>query len=173
MDEESFTIPHLAKLLRRLEERLDEIDRRSESPSAPSPGTEPLWALNGLQEVTHDPAGAVLLTGAVTTPRGGQARWQISAEAQEMFDSDFADRADKLSALAQPVRLQLIQRIMTDASTVNDLLDTGEFGTSGQIYHHLRQLVNAGWVETVGKSKYAVPASRVVPILVILLAVDR
>jgi hypothetical protein len=173
VSEENFTMSQLADRLRRVEERLDELDHRPEPPRALNPGAEPLWALNGLQEVTQDPAGAVLLTGAVTIPRGGQARWQISSEAQELFDSDFADRADKLSALAQPVRLQLLQRIMTDATTVNDLLETGEFGTSGQIYHHLRQLVSAGWVETVGKSKYAVPASRVVPILVILLAVDR
>lgn len=173
MSEEPFSIPQLAERLRRVEERLDDIDNRTGPPPTLDLEAEPLWALNGLQEVTQDPAGAVLLTGAVTTPRGGQAHWQISSDAQEMFDSDFADRADKLSALAQPVRLRLIQRIMTDATTVNDLLETGEFGTSGQIYHHLRQLVSAGWVETVGKSKYEVPASRVVPILVILLAVDR
>lgn len=173
MTEESLSLSELSARLNRIEERLGGTDNFAELIPKADPADEPLWALKGLEAVTKDSVGAVLMTGTVTTPMGMESRWQVAAAARDMFDSDFADRADKLSALAQPVRLQLIQRIMTDANTVNDLLETGEFGTSGQIYHHLRQLVNAGWVTTVGKSRYEVPASRVVPILVILLAVDR
>lgn len=47
------------------------------------------------------------------------------------------------------------------------------FGTSGQLYHHLRQLVAAGWLKSTGRGRYAVPEKRVVPLLVIVLGADR
>lgn len=171
MDDSSPHLQDLATRLARVEQRLDNLQSTTTPPPSPAPDT--LWALQGLQDRAADPAGAVLLTGAVTTPKGMEACWQMQSDARDLFDSDFADRADSLAALAQPVRLRLIQRILTDVSTVNDLLGTGEFGTSGQVYHHLRQLVSAGWLQTTGKSRYEVPASRVVPLLVILLGVDR
>ncbi len=47
------------------------------------------------------------------------------------------------------------------------------FGTSGQLYHHLRQLVAAGWLRTAGRGRYEVPPARVVPLLVVLAACQR
>lgn len=172
MDDDTTYLKELADRLTRVEQRLDNLPPTTSNP-VQSRATDTLWALKGLQDSTQDPAGAVLMTGAVTTPKGAEARWQMQADAGDLFNSDFADRADGIAALAQPVRLRLVQRILTDASTVNDLLDTGEFGTSGQVYHHLRQLVSAGWLQTTGKARYEVPTSRIVPLLVMLLGVDR
>ncbi|AVZ40823.1 MULTISPECIES: helix-turn-helix transcriptional regulator [unclassified Dietzia] len=130
------------------------------------------WALEGLRSRTSDP-GAVMMVGSVRTPKGYEARWQMAEQADDLFASDFADRAESLSALAHPVRLRIVQRILSDADTVQDLVATGEFGTSGQIYHHLRQLSSHGWLRAAGSGRYEVPAARVVPLLTILLGVDR
>lgn len=130
------------------------------------------WALNGLRARVGDP-GAVMMVGSVQTPGGQEARWQMATSTEDLFGSDFAERAESLSALAHPVRMRILQKLMTDAETVHDLAATGDFGTSGQIYHHLRQLTSHGWLRSVGGGKYAVPEARMVPLLTILLGVDR
>ncbi|WP_036474142.1 helix-turn-helix transcriptional regulator [Nesterenkonia sp. AN1] len=170
---------------RELNDRLAEVELRLaalESPTPPQSPTPPpsaadqdevFWALDGLKQRMQDAAGAVLMTGAVTVPKGHHAQWQIQGSVQEMFATDFASRAERLSAVAHPVRLQLIQRLLTDASTVEEIRDAGDFGTTGQVYHHLRQLVAAGWVTALGSGRYEVPPARIVPLLVILLGVDR
>lgn len=162
--------------LRALEERVaaleESVAQPGSTPAAPSEPDDVFWALQGLRNRVSDP-GAVMLTGSVQAPNGVEARWQVGTLTQDFFDSDFADRAESLSALAHPVRLHIIQRLMTDATTVQDLVATEEFGTTGQIYHHLKQLVSAGWLRSTGRGRYEVPVDRVVPLLGILQAVDR
>lgn len=136
------------------------------------PEDDTFWALDGLRSRTSEP-GAVMMVGSVRDPKGTEARWQFTGSADELFASDFAERAESLSALAHPVRLRIVQRLMTDAETVQDLAQTGEFGTSGQIYHHLRQLTSNGWLRPAGSGRYQVPVARVVPLLTILLGVDQ
>lgn len=169
-----------AETLLELSERLHLVEKRLtalESPPAPEPQAvdqgDIFWALEGLKQREQHSAGSVLMTGAVRVPRGHRAQWQMQVAAQEIFETDFASRADSLSALAHPVRLQLLQRLLTDASTVEEIREAGDFGTSGQVYHHLRQLVAAGWVTSLGSSRYEVPPARIVPLLVMLMGADR
>lgn len=162
----------LVKRLEALEQRVAALDA-TPSPNAPeSEDAEVFWALEGLRARVPEP-GAVMMVGSVQTPNGYEARWQMGALADDLFASDFAERAESLSALAHPVRLRIIQRLMTDAKTVQDLAGTGEFGTSGQIYHHLKQLTSHGWLRAAGSGRYEVPVDRVVPLLTTLMGVDR
>lgn len=159
-----------------LERRLAEVEatlsRSGTRPVAPPVDGDALWALAGLLD--RNPEGdVVLLAGSVTAPNGQVAHWQMQATTDEYFSSDFAERADTLAALAHPVRLRILQRLLTDCTSVQDLLAAGEFGTSGQVYHHLRQLVSAGWLRAVGNGRYEVQVARIVPLLGILLGVDR
>jgi hypothetical protein len=57
--------------------------------------------------------------------------------------------------------------------TVAELRAHERLGTTGQLYHHLRQLVSAGWLRTTARGQYAVPGERVVPLLVALAATRR
>ena len=43
-------------------------------------------------------------------------------------------------------------------------------GTTGQLHHHLRALVAAGWLASTGRGSWQVPASRVIPLLVVVIA---
>lgn len=147
-------------------------EQLAQQPAAPDADDDTFWALKGLRARTPDP-GAVMMVGSVRTPHGVDARWQSGTATEELFDSDFADRAEALSALAHPVRLRIIQRLLSDASTVQDLSATDEFGTSGQIYHHLKQLVSTGWLRTARRGRYEVPVDRIIPLLGILQGVDR
>lgn len=54
--------------------------------------------------------------------------------------------------------------------TTAALTDLDVVGTSGQLYHHLRPLLAAGWLRQAARGRYEVPADRVVPLLVVLSA---
>ena len=76
-------------------------------------------------------------------------------------------------ALGHPVRLLLLRQVLSGAGTVAELQERVELGTSGQLYHHLRQLVGARWLQVAARGRYAVPPERVVPLLVVLAAARR
>jgi DNA-binding transcriptional ArsR family regulator len=85
----------------------------------------------------------------------------------------WAELAGVLAALGSPVRLTLLQEIVRGRDTVNALSEVDGLGTSGQIYHHLRQLTAEGWLHSPSRGTFAVPQPRVVALLAILEALQR
>ncbi|MEW2355017.1 winged helix-turn-helix domain-containing protein [Spirillospora sp. NPDC029432] len=167
----------LAERLARLEERVARLEEDPAAPAAgesaaPAPDGETFWALNGLKERAGD-QGAVLFTGSVTLPAGEHYEWQQGHPAADLLDDDWSLAADALSALAHPVRLLLLREILHGARTTAELAAHERLGTTGQLYHHLRQLVAAGWLRTTARGRYTVPGERVVPILTVLAAARR
>jgi DNA-binding transcriptional ArsR family regulator len=161
-----------------LEERVAELERRvteleSTGPAAPPVGEGDFWALDALKErhpVTQDADGAVLFTGAVRVPTGHRYEWQYGLLTETLFENDWADAAESFAALGNPVRLRLLREILGGLRTAAELAALEDVGTTGQIYHHLRQLTGAGWLHTPERGRYEVPAGRVVPLLVVLTA---
>lgn len=113
-------------------------------------------------------SGGVLLTGTVELPTGGRAEWQEAFAVESLLEADWSLCADTLAALGHPIRLVLLREVLRGAQTAADLGAIEELGTTGQLYHHLRQLVGAGWLRTSGRGRYEVPAPRVVPLLVMI-----
>ncbi|ATL28911.1 ArsR/SmtB family transcription factor [Streptomyces formicae] len=161
-----------------LEERVAELERRmaeleSAGPAAPAVGDGDFWALDALKArhpVSDDADGAVLFTGAVRVPTGHRYEWQYGQLTETLFDGDWSETADSFAALGNPVRLRLLREILGGLRTAADLAALEGVGTTGQIYHHLRQLTGAGWLHVAGRGQYEVPAGRVVPLLVVLTA---
>lgn len=159
-----------------LEERVAELERRmaaleSGDRSAPPVGEGDFWALEGLKARLAQgdaPEGGVLFTGAVRLPTGEQYEWQYGVPAGEQLDGDWTEAAESFAALGHPVRLRLLREIVGGRRTAAELAALEEIGTTGQIYHHLRQLTGAGWLHTAGRGRYEVPPGRVVPLLVAL-----
>jgi DNA-binding transcriptional ArsR family regulator len=85
---------------------------------------------------------------------------------------DWAALAGELAALGNPVRLTLLREIVRGRATVSALSEVDGLGTSGQIYHHLRQLTAEGWLHSPGRGTFAVPPRRVVALLAILEALQ-
>ncbi|MGI8575725.1 MAG: ArsR/SmtB family transcription factor [Egibacteraceae bacterium] len=133
---------------------------------------ERFWALRGLQRRITDPGG-VLLTGSVRLPGGERYVWQQGALAKELLQDDWHEFASALDALGHPMRLTLLQQVLDGRATTAELADHDDVGTTGQLHHHLRQLVAAGWLRSRTRGRYHVPAERVIPLLVILEAVRR
>ncbi|MGH4035553.1 ArsR/SmtB family transcription factor [Actinomycetota bacterium Odt1-20B] len=161
-----------------LEERVAELERRvaaleSEDEAAPPVGEGDFWALDALKArhpVSDDADGAVLFTGAVRVPTGHRYEWQYGLLTETVFEGDWSEVAESFAALGNPVRLRLLKEILDGRRTAAELASLEDVGTTGQIYHHLRQLTGAGWLHTPGRGRYEVPAGRVVPLLVVLTA---
>jgi len=171
-------VDELATRVAALEERVAGLSRRLDPTPTPTPAPETpaddaLWALGALKARIDDGAGAVLFTGAVNLPTGEHYEWQSGRTVADLLVEDWSDSAGVLSALAHPVRLLLLHRVLAGVRTAAELADQEELGTSGQLYHHLRQLVSAGWLRTPARGQYAVPGDRVVPLLVILAGTQR
>ncbi|MFE5660445.1 ArsR/SmtB family transcription factor [Streptomyces sp. NPDC056517] len=143
---------------------------------APEVTDSPLWALESLKaQLAADPGdrgedGAVVFTGTVRLPTEERYEWQLGAFTGQLFEEDWADAAESFASLGHPVRLRLLREILGGRRTAAELAELEETGTTGQIYHHLRQLTGAGWLRTVGRGRYEVPGARVVPLLVVLTA---
>ncbi|MDG4860046.1 helix-turn-helix domain-containing protein [Streptomyces sp. T-3] len=161
-----------------LEERVAELERRMAAlegagPTAPVPSEGGLWALEGLKAqlaALKAADGGVLFTGAVRLPTQERYEWQYGSLTEGLLDRDWSEAADSFAALGHPVRLRLLREILGGRRTAAALAELEETGTTGQIYHHLRQLTGAGWLHTTGRGRYEVPAGRVVPLLVMLSA---
>lgn len=175
--------------LRSLEERVRALETPSATPPAEAP-TEPptearppaydeetFWALRGLRARLDDhpdtATGAVMLVGSLTLPTGSPVEWQQAAGTEGLVESDWSARATELAALGHPVRLELLRQLLAGVRTTAELADVEGLGTTGQLHHHLRQLLSAGWVRQVGRGRYEVPAARVVPLLATIVGVER
>ncbi|MEV4420004.1 helix-turn-helix domain-containing protein [Patulibacter sp. NPDC049589] len=114
-----------------------------------------------------------MLVGAVDLPDGRVARWQEGRTTDALLSDDWEDVADVLAALAHPVRLRLLRTLADGARTARELTELDGMGTSGQVYHHLRQLVAAGWLSSRSGGRFEIPPERVVPLLTTVLGGRR
>ncbi|MEV5978968.1 winged helix-turn-helix domain-containing protein [Streptomyces sp. NPDC052114] len=179
-----------------LEERVAELERRmaelegARTAPVPATGEGDFWALEGLKAKYPEdevPDGVVVFTGSVRLPTGQRYEWQYGHTTEQLLagesggadegagegegaGADWGETAESLAALGHPVRLRLLREILGGRRTAADLAALDDVGTTGQIYHHLRQLTGAGWLHTKGRGRYEVPAGRVVPLLVVLSA---
>lgn len=168
-----------------MEDRLAELERRvaaleaaagAEPEAAPANAAgelgEAFFALRALKE-RMPPPGAVLYTGSVTLPDEQQYDWQYGRATTDVLTADWSERAAALAALGHPVRLTLLREILHGRTSVNALSELEGLGTSGQIYHHLRQLTAEGWLHSPARGVFAIPPTRVIALLAILVAVER
>jgi hypothetical protein len=110
---------------------------------------------------------------ALESAASARLRPQAVDDDEAVLEADWAEWAGALAALGNPVRLTLLQQILRGTSTVSGLSTVQGLGTSGQIYHHLRQLTAEGWLHSPSRGVFAVPPSRVVALLAILAALER
>ena len=163
----------LRSIVTALSARVEALEGREFAPaSVPAPsGDDPLWILSGIKQRVGDP-GAVVFAGAVRTA-AGPVEWQVGFPVDRILDEDWASVAASIAALGNPVRLALLQAVIGGATTVAELSAGEGMGTTGQLYHHLNQLVAQGWLVATGRGHYSIPAERVVPLLVVVSAARR
>ncbi len=147
---------------------------RRESPVSALVGEdeERFWALSGLKARAGE-RSVVIFTGRVAREGAPVYEWQQGADVDGLLEMGPDDAASALAALGHPVRLHLLQAVLRGRRGASELGGEEGLGTSGQLYHHLRELQAAGWLRSAGRGHYEVPPARVVPLLTILAAAQR
>ncbi|WP_460775908.1 ArsR family transcriptional regulator [Nocardiopsis nanhaiensis] len=154
-----------------LEARVAELEQHAEeggTASAETAYTQRFFALEALRERALE-GGEVVYAGIAQTG-AGPVEWQYGASVAEMGGQDWSLMAGSLDALGNPVRLSILSAVWSGVDTVAQLKERAEFGTTGQIYHHVNLLASAGWLNTRKRGHYLIPSERVIPLLVILTA---
>ncbi len=181
MERADAAVDPVASRLDRLERRVTALERR-DHPDRPAASdsarvgdvadADRFWALVGLQSRLEG-RSAVLFTGSVTLPGGAHYEWQQGADTDHLLSGAWDTVGDVLGALGHPARLAILREVLRGATGVGEIGAIERLGTSGQLYHHLRELVAAGWLRSMGRGRYEVPGPRIVPLLVILAAAQR
>ncbi|MFI5845536.1 helix-turn-helix domain-containing protein [Catenuloplanes sp. NPDC051500] len=154
-----------------IEARLTALEGPPASPATAASGDDRFFALNGVKNTIGD---GTVFAGHVELPTGAVWEWQWGpVPTSATLESDWSESVRSLSALAHPVRLRLLREVLLGARTATELGDLEGLGTTGQLYHHLKQLVSADWLRSSTRGVYEVPGERVVPLLVILTASAR
>jgi DNA-binding transcriptional ArsR family regulator len=140
------------------------------------PGELDMGLLGRLQERSGEPfergeeRGAVLYAGAARLG-GGSYVWQVERPVPGLMEIDDELLAKVLSAVASPSRLTLLKALLRGARGTRRLQEAlGEVST-GQLYHHLKELQSVGLVVQKGRGTYEVAAQAAIPLLVIVAAV--
>lgn len=162
-------------------DRLDALEaavaelRRTQHDQPPPPyreNTDPadddrFWLLAETRR--RQPDGAVTFGGTATVG-GGEVAWQWGAVSDEVLQQDWESAAGVFDALSHPVRLRLLQQVLNGTTTTAELAEDASMGTTGQLHHHLRALVAAGWLASTGRGRWTVPGPRVIPLLIMITA---
>jgi DNA-binding transcriptional ArsR family regulator len=167
----------LAARVRDLERRVTLLEGgRTAPPPRPVVDHERFWALARLAERTGPAfdrggvAGSLLYAGRATTPGGGDLIWQAEHPLPDVLAEGWDEAAVVLAALGSPFRLEIIRALLLGRGTVQELQEIPGLGTSGQLYHHLRDLQSAGVVTQRRRGRYGVAGDKVVPCLIIIAA---
>jgi hypothetical protein len=168
----------LGPRLRAIEQRLRALEEgRAAVPAPPAtgeidPAADKFWVINELKAQLGG-VGGVVLAGVVPLPTGEEYMWQYGRTSEDLLGSSWSELSGPIAALGHPIRLRLLQIILAGTRSTAELQADRELGTTGQLYHHLRQLLASGWLTQTARGQYAVPGNRVIPLLVMLVAAEH
>jgi DNA-binding transcriptional ArsR family regulator len=138
---------------------------------APTAGDDRFWALSALKQQLPPPGG-VVFAGSVQVG-AGDVEFQWGRPTEHLEETDWAEHAETVSALGHPLRLAILRRLLDGEHTVAQLVDELELASTGVAYHHLSALQGGGWVTSPRRGTWAIPPSRVIPLLTIVLALEK
>ncbi|MDF2670226.1 MAG: ArsR family transcriptional regulator [Paenibacillus sp.] len=103
-----------------------------------------------------------------------QSRWEPQERSLEQLLGMSSDKTAKiLAALGHKQRLDILKEILKAPRTGLELVERLNMGTTGQLYHHLKALTGADLLAQEERGgKYIIPASRVLPLMLLLAAVS-
>ena len=96
--------------------------------------------------------------------------WQMERTWDDVVDREPEGIARTFAALSSPVRVRIIGALVQGPATTASLAERIDAGTSGQLFHHLKDLLGAGLVHQPRRGVYALRAQHVLPILAALSA---
>ena len=84
--------------------------------------------------------------------------WSISwdDEVKNLFDIPSHQVAQVLGALGNEVRLDILRELIERPKTIVELTQSLGMKTTGQAYHHIKELQLAGYVEEKSKGRFSI-----------------
>lgn len=137
--------------------------------------TRKFWLIDHVTRTTESSAsaaGGVAFGGQVVLPTGETYAWQVENETSDVIASDWTLANAPLAALAHPIRLLVLKALIEGERDTQSLAALPDMGTTGQLYHHLKELEAAGWIRQPRRGEYIVLAERVIPLFAILAACE-
>jgi len=163
--------------LAELEKRLGAVEKRlaRDGPirRAKDPGGPLLAALDALagralpRFAREGRSGALAYAGAA---RFGEAqyRWAREHGLPDLMDAEWPNASKVLECLGSPSRLALLKTLLGGPRDRQSLQDTLGDASTGQLYHHLRDLQAVGLLVQKKRGEYQIAAETVVPLLTIV-----
>jgi DNA-binding transcriptional ArsR family regulator len=174
-------VPSLADRVSQLEAafaaltaKQDSVVAQNDAGTSPAQSTLPprkFWVIDGAlrnAELQGNSTGGVVFGGQVELPMGESYAWQIEADTDKLLAADWSVAHAALAALAHPMRLTILRALLHGERNTQSLQALPNMGTTGQLYHHLKELETAGWIRQPRRGEYQVLAERVVPLLTIV-----
>ena len=114
------------------------------------------------------PDGSVIFGGNINVGKRAYA-YQWQRPTTFVTDEEWTENLERLSALAHPVRGEILRRLLAAPATAAELVEENIVSSTGTAYHHLSALTHAGWTTKYG-GEYAIRPARVIPLLTIITA---
>lgn len=162
----------LADRVAALESARSDPRPRSPLPAAGEPDLELIERLRSRSDpefTAETTAGSVLYAGAATVASGSYV-WQMERPVPGLLQVDDDLVAHTLAALASPTRVRLVKAVLGGARQTHELQEALGGVSTGQLYHHLKELTAVGLLIQRGRGQYEVPAQSVVPFLAVVAA---
>jgi hypothetical protein len=110
------------------------------------------------------------LEGQIYGERAVAANGAAGPDADAVFAVPLDGSVRVLAALASIPRLALYRAALDHPATSGELMLAANLNTTGQLYHHLRELIGAGLLVQEGRDRYAVVPERLPAARTILAA---
>lgn len=119
----------------------------------------------------RETAGDTLLYAGVGGWDGQTLAWQVERSWEEIRSGSAEQSASVLTALGNPTRVRIAVELLRRRLTTAELGTRLDQPSSGQLFHHLKELLAAGVIHQPVRGTYAVREQHVIPLLAVLCAV--
>ncbi len=157
----------LARIVADLAARVE----RLENPARIAEPPDTRLAQGLIDSIGGDGAGPAIVVYAGAGPWGGGiVAWEMRRPWDEVRGTTDENAARVLTALANGTRLKIVSELLGGELATGELVERLALPSSGQLFHHLKELLAAGIVHQPVRGTYAIRREHAVPLLAVLAA---
>ncbi len=119
---------------------------------------------------SSEPGAATVVYAGAGPWEDGTVAWQIGRGWDDVRAASDEAVARVLSALANGTRLRILGELLRGPVATGELADRLDQPSSGQLFHHLKELIAAGVIHQPVRGTYAIRRHHAVPLLAVLSA---
>lgn len=165
------TLEELAHLVSELAERVARLEQSTAARERPvSDGILVEHLLADLRADDSAPDRATVVYAGAGPWGDGTVAWQMGRDWADVLRMVGPATAQLFAALGNPLRLRIVSELLVGQLSTGELADRLDQPSSGQLFHHLKELLGAGAIHQPVRGTYAIRPQHVVPLLGVLAA---